>query len=76
MSHSLSFTVGSAPDRGDLVADLICDDVVWAEINNERGNLEVEIYSRPDGGSWCFPLDDMMTVIAAARERLAQLRTE
>jgi hypothetical protein len=76
MTTSLSYTVGSEPDREDLVADLICDDVVWGEINNESGHLEVEIYSRPDGGPWRFPLDDMMAVIAAARERLAQLRTE
>jgi hypothetical protein len=74
MTTSLSYTVGSEPDREDLVADLICGDVVWAEINNEKGHLQVEIYSRPDGGPWCFPLDDMMAVIAAARERLAQLR--
>jgi hypothetical protein len=74
MTTSLSYTVGSEPDREGLVADLICGDVVWAEINNEKGHLEVEIYSRADGGPWCFPLDDMMAVIAAARERLAQLR--
>jgi hypothetical protein len=76
MTTSLSYTAGSEPDREDLVADLICGEVVWAEINNERGNLEIEIYSHPDGGSWSLPLDEVMEVIAAARERLIRLRRE
>jgi hypothetical protein len=76
MTKSLTYTVGSEPDREDLVADLVCDDVVWAEINNEKGHVEIEIFSPPEGGSWCFPLDEVMGVIAAAKERLVQLRRE
>jgi hypothetical protein len=74
VTKSLTYTVGSDPDREDLVADLICDGIVWGEINNERGHLDIEICSHPEGGSWCFPLDEMMEVITAAKERLVQLR--
>lgn len=73
---TLTYTVGSAPDREDLVADLICDDTVWAEINNEKGYLEIEIYSNPEGQPWSFPLDEAMKVIAVATERLIQLRRD
>jgi hypothetical protein len=72
----LTYTVGSEPDREDLVADLISDGVVWGEINNEKGRLEIEIFSPPEGNSWCFPLDEVMVVIAAAKERLIELRPE
>jgi hypothetical protein len=70
---TFTFTVGSDPDRDDLVADLICNGIVWAEINTEQGGLEIEIYSNPDGRPWCFPLERMLEVITAARARLEEL---
>ncbi len=37
---TLTYTVGSRPDRDDLVADLISDDTVWAESPTRRGAPE------------------------------------
>ncbi len=74
MTPWLRFTVGSTADRDDLVADLIADDVIWAQINQESGDLEIEVYSNPSGDLWMFRVDELMAVLAAAKERLIQLR--
>jgi hypothetical protein len=74
MTQRLRFTVGSTPERDHLVADLIADDVTWAQITQESGELEVEVYCNPEGRVWAFNLDEMMRLMSAARERLVQLR--
>ena len=73
---NLRFTVGSAPDRDDLVADLIADDVIWAQIHQENGPMELEIYANPAGVPWTLPLSDVQQVLGAAAERLRQLRRD
>jgi hypothetical protein len=74
MNQRLRFTVGSTPERDHLVADLLTDDVTWAQITQESGELEIEVYCNPEGRAWIFKLDDMMRIVASARERLIQLR--
>ena len=70
--HHIS--IASPPDREKLVATVVYDDEQWAEINQESGELSLEIYPRRDGQPWVFPLADAIKAIDAARIRLGQYR--
>lgn len=74
MTQKLRFTVGSTRERDDLVADLISDDVTWAQISEESGEFGIEVYCNPKGRVWSFKLDELMRLMSSARERLVQLR--
>jgi hypothetical protein len=45
-----------------------------AQINQESGDFEIEVYRNPTGDIWMFRVDELLAVIAAAKERLIQLR--
>ncbi len=74
MTRGLDFTVGSVTNREDLVADLFAGDAMLGQINQESGGFEIEVFCHPSGGPWKFRLDELVDVIAAARERLISLR--
>jgi phage pi2 protein 07 len=76
VNSQLRFTISSPPDRDDLVADLISDNEMWAQINVDKGYFEISFYPNPTGGDWSFRLDDVESVIDAARERLIKMRLE
>jgi hypothetical protein len=38
----------SPQNREKLVTEIFFDDLQWAEVNQERGILEVEFYAHPD----------------------------
>ena len=42
----------------------------WAEVNQESGNLMLEIYPRRDGKPWIFDLDEAVTELERAKDRL------
>jgi len=44
--------------------------VQWAEINEERGALEVGFYSRLDGEPWRIDYEDAFTALSEAKRRL------
>ena len=46
------------------------NDVQWAEINEERGALEVGFYSRLDGEPWRIDYEDAFTALSEAKRRL------
>jgi len=74
MSRGLEFTVGSTLEREDLVADLFAGGSQVAQINQESGAFEIEVFCNPSGGPWIFDLDELVGVIAAAKVRLIGLR--
>jgi len=62
--------LASPPDRERLVAEVFLNDVQVAEINQESGDLSVEIYPRPDGKPWSMPYEDLLKCLESAKSRL------
>ena len=62
--------ISSPPDREKLVAEIFFGDTQWAEINQERDALEVEIYPRPDGEAWRIDYQDAINALDEANRRL------
>lgn len=74
MSDKIEAIVGSPPEKQKLVVQLfVKDGGQWGEIDQETGELEIEIYARPDGKTFRFRLEDLEKVIALAKERLRQV---
>ena len=69
MSTAWRITIASPPDRDKLVAEIFFGNQQWAEINQEKGVLEAEFYSRSDGQSWRIALPDAYAALQEA-ERL------
>lgn len=62
--------ISSPPDREKLVADILFGNIQWAEINQEKEELEVEFYARPDGEPWRIIYEDAIKALEHARKRL------
>jgi hypothetical protein len=62
--------LASPPDRELLVAMINVENEQWAEVNQESGNLTVEIYPRQNGQPWVFDLEATLKVLQAAKQRL------
>jgi hypothetical protein len=65
--HEHKTTIASPPDREKLVAMIDFGDEQWAEINQESGKLQLELYARRDGRPWKFPLADAIRAIESAK---------
>ncbi|MGH2543806.1 MAG: hypothetical protein ACRDIB_13465 [Ardenticatenaceae bacterium] len=64
-------SIVSLPDKDELVAELYQDDDLWAEISQEKGHFEIEIYPCPNGGPWGFALDEVIYLLSHAKRELA-----
>ncbi|KPK32607.1 MAG: hypothetical protein AMS24_03805 [Chlamydiae bacterium SM23_39] len=51
-------TVGSLPNKNNLVADIIYENIQVAEISNENEELIIQIYCYKDKDCWEFSLVD------------------
>jgi hypothetical protein len=70
MNLNFRVCISSPPDREHLVAEIFLGDDQWAEINQENGCLEVEIYPKPNGQPWSLGLEDMLSITETAKEKL------
>lgn len=70
MQHKFHICISSPPDREKLVAEIFWGNDQWAEINQERENLEVEFYPRTDGSPWRINYDDALKALEQAKQRL------
>jgi hypothetical protein len=70
VSTAWRITIASPPDRGKLVAEIFFGNQQWAEINQEKGVLEVEFYSRSDGQPWRIALPDAFAALQEAEKLL------
>jgi hypothetical protein len=67
-------TIASLPDRENLVAEVIYDDVEWAEISQEtRGEMIIQFYPHPRQEFWEFPLDQALLALEQAKQKLAAM---
>ena len=60
----------SLPDREYLVAEIIYNGYQWVEINQEKGNLEIQFYPHPNKPYWEFNLEEALDVLAKAKQKL------
>ncbi len=70
MNDTYRICISSPPDREKLVVEIFFGDVQWAEINQERGTLEVEFYPRPDGEPWRLDYKDALRMLDDAKRKL------
>lgn len=70
MSTIWRITIASPPDRDKLVAEIFFGNQQWAEINQEKGVLEVEFYPRLDGQPWQIFLPDALAALQEAEKLL------
>jgi len=63
-------TIASLPDREELVAEILYDNVQWCEISQEAGDLVVQFYAHPRQRFWEFSLDEAIEVLEKAKKKL------
>ena len=66
----MTISLASPPDREKLVAEVFYEDEQWAEINQESGTLQLEIYPRCNGQHWNFLFEDALIALQSAKTRL------
>ena len=66
----LDVEVSSPPDRKHLVADIVYNGVQVAEINQEKGDLQIEVYPTRTGEPWKFEYAAFLDAIRRAEQRL------
>ncbi|NEQ42459.1 MAG: hypothetical protein F6K00_02410 [Leptolyngbya sp. SIOISBB] len=70
--ESLNVSISSPPDRDFLVADIMLGTIQIAEINQETGSMEIEIYASPDNSQWKINLDDFLVALNKAKVLLSE----
>lgn len=73
MNPEFDICVATPPDREHRVAEISFDHVQWAELNQERGFLEVEFYPRPDGQPWRIAFKAAVDALTEAKRRLVDV---
>lgn len=66
----LSVLIAGIPDRDDLIAELWCGDLLWAELSREHDAFVLTVYPRPDHTPWLLPFDDVRAVLVQAQRAL------
>ena len=67
-------TIADLPDRENLVAEIVYDDVEWAEISKEGEEVMIQFYSHPRQRYWEFPLEDALAALEKAKKRFLEVR--
>jgi hypothetical protein len=60
----------TSTEKEQLVAKLWYDNEQWAELSQEHGELQLEIYPKASGQAWKVRYADMIEAIQEAKERL------
>ena len=72
---NFKITVGSLPDRENLVAEIYYKNKGWVEISAETPNEFIIAFCNCDKENyWEFPFDEAMEVLQEAKNRLAKLQ--
>jgi len=61
--------IASVPDRERLVAEIWYAEKLVAEINQEKGNLEIEFY---EFGKISFGLEEFIKILETAKKELRE----
>ena len=65
-----SLEITSTPDRENLVAEIWLNNTLFAEVNHEKNEMEVEIYIGENNLQ--LPFEDFLLVLQKAKEELLQ----
>ena len=65
----ITLQIASPPDHENIVVELWFENIQLAEVSNENGVVEVELYQLP-GAPDKLPLDDFLTALQTARSNL------
>ncbi|NGX50362.1 MAG: hypothetical protein K1060chlam2_00207 [Chlamydiae bacterium] len=71
--NKFEIIVLSVPYREELVAHIYYNNLQWAEISHEEKELIVEFYCYPNKESWEFPLEEALSVLEKAKQRMIAL---
>jgi hypothetical protein len=64
-------TIASLPDREHLVAEILYEDVQWAEISQETDKkIIIQFYSHPRKKYWEFSFDEAVQILEKAKKKL------
>ena len=73
MIDKIEAVIGSPLEHKGLVVQLfVRDGGQWGEIDQDAGELEIEIYSHPAARPWRFNIEELEKVLTLAKERLRQ----
>lgn len=70
MTGSLRIQVASVPDRDDLVVEIWLGSEQVAELRNEAGIPQIQVYPSRHAAWWDFPYADFVSVLGRALEEL------
>jgi hypothetical protein len=70
VSHKFSIEVTSAPDHDQLVGEVWVDEDLFAELIHEPDGLKVRVYPLPGEKRWELSFDELVGVLARARDKL------
>jgi len=66
-------TIGSLPNKDNLVADIFYDRFQVAEITNENNEFLIQLFFYENKDCWTFLLEDFQKVIEDAKRRLIEV---
>ena len=66
-------TIGSLPDRENLVADIFYKSIQVAEISQEKEELIIQLYCYKDKDHWEFSLEEFQKIVEKAKRRLLEI---
>ncbi len=70
MLDNWRIVLASPPDREDVVAEIWHGNEMWAEVARERDCFSVEFYPRPSNLPWRFDLEEAVSAVQAAKNKL------
>jgi hypothetical protein len=62
--------IASVSHREEVVAEIWCDDRLWAEVSQDEGYLLLSTYPHPSGEPWVLPLDMAVRLLQEAASEL------
>lgn len=70
--RNFEIVIASLPDREKVVAEIYCDNIQWAEISQETGDLIVQFYTHPLKKYWEFSLEKAIEVLEKSKKKLLE----
>lgn len=70
MAPAMKVVIASVPMNEKVVAEVYCDDEMWATVTYDQDPMLIEIYPCQSERFWRFPLDEVLNVLKLAQDRL------
>jgi len=70
--NKFEIILASVPDREDLVAEIWHEGDLIAEVNKEKGYLELEFFSQSLSNKLIFKMDELCDVLIKVKNKLNQ----